>query len=97
LDFIYVLNEQDENASYEIGQILDFAQDSATNTIQLQIRKLKHYNDFVAKHGLNSFDQANWKNDEVCNMNSVFFFYLYNYSSINFITHPKQEQSLLRV
>ncbi len=63
LDFIYVLNGQDEDASYKIGQILDFAQDNENNTIQLQIRKLKHYNNFAAKHGLNSL---NWKKDEVC-------------------------------
>jgi hypothetical protein len=68
LDFIYVLNEQDEDAPYEIGQILSFAQDH-TNTIQLQIRMLKHYDDFAAKHGLNSFNQANWKEDEVCDNN----------------------------
>jgi hypothetical protein len=69
LDFIYVLNEQDEDAFYKIAQILDFAQDNKTNTIQLQIRKLKHYNDFAAKHGLDSFHQANWKKKEVCNNN----------------------------
>jgi hypothetical protein len=70
LDFIYVLNEQDEDAPYEIAQILDFSQDNENNTIQLQIRKLKHYDDFAAKHSLNFFNQANWKGDEVCNNNS---------------------------
>jgi hypothetical protein len=69
LDFIYVLNEQDEDAPYEIAQILDFVQDNRNNTIQLQIKNLKHYDDFIAKHRLNSFNQANWKEDEVCNNN----------------------------
>ncbi|KAF8503256.1 S-adenosyl-L-methionine-dependent methyltransferase [Russula emetica] len=64
LDFIYVLNEQDEDAPYEIGQILNFSQDNANNTIQLQIRKLKHYDDFAVKHEHNLFNQANWKKDE---------------------------------
>lgn len=64
MDFIYV--GQDEDDPYEIGQILDFTQDFANNIIQLQIRKLKHYSDFAAKHGLYSSNQANWKNDEVC-------------------------------
>jgi hypothetical protein len=63
LDFIYLLNKQDGDAPYKIGQILNFAQDNENNTIQLQIRKLKHYNDFAAKHGLNSL---NWKKNEVC-------------------------------
>lgn len=53
LDFIYVLNEQDEDAPYEIGQILNFAQNNGNDTIQLQIRKLKYYDDFAAKNGLN--------------------------------------------
>lgn len=66
LDFIYVLNEQDEDAPYRIGQILNFAQDDANNTIQLQIRILQYYNDFAAKYGLSSFNQANWIKDEVC-------------------------------
>lgn len=66
LDFIYILNKQDEDAPYKIGQILDFAQDNGNNTIQLQIRKLKCYNNFAIKHGLCSSNQANWKKDEVC-------------------------------
>ena len=66
MDFIYILNGQDEDALYKIGQILDFSQDNEDNTIQLQIRKLKHYDKFAAKHGLNSSDQAK---DEVCDNN----------------------------
>jgi len=73
LDFIYVLNEQDEDAPYKIGQILNFAQDNANNTIQLQIRKLKHYDDFAAGHR-DSFNQAYWKKDEVCDNNFSFSF-----------------------
>jgi hypothetical protein len=73
LDFIYILNEQDEDAPYEIGQILDFAQNNKNNTIQLQIRKLKHYNDFAAEHKLNSFNQM------VCDNN---FSYSFTYIAI---------------
>lgn len=62
LDFVYVLDEQDEDASYKIGQILSFTQDDAT--IQVQIRQLKHYDDLV-KQELSSFHLANWKKDEV--------------------------------
>jgi hypothetical protein len=74
LDFIYILNEQDEDAPYKIGQILSFAQDNASNTVQVQIRLLKHF----AKHR-NSFHLANWMKDEVCNNN---FTYLFTYSFI---------------
>jgi hypothetical protein len=62
LDFIYILNEQDEDACYKIGQILSFSQDDASNTVQVQIRLLKHYDNF-AEHKLDSF----WMKDEVCN------------------------------
>lgn len=79
LDFIYVLNEQDEDAPYQIGQILNFAQDDANNTIQLHIRILQHYFDFAAKYGLNSFNQANWKKDEVC---VNYFSYSFTYIGI---------------
>ena len=85
LDFIYLLNEQDEDAPYDIGQILDFAQDNPNNTIQLQIRRLKHYDNFVARQG---FNQANSKKFEVCNNNFTCFF-TYCYTSIIFITHHK--------
>jgi hypothetical protein len=78
LDFIYFLNEQDEDAPYEIGQIVDFAQNNSNNTLQLQIRRLKHYDDFAAKHGLNSFTQANSKKDEVCNNNLNYYYFTYN-------------------
>jgi hypothetical protein len=72
-DFIYVLNEQDEDASYKIGQILSLSEDNAGNTVQVQIRQLKHYDDF-AMHELNSFNLANWMKDEVCSNNFVYSF-----------------------
>ena len=62
LDFVYVLDEQDDNAPYKIGQILSFTQDNAI--IQVQIRQLKHYDDLV-KQEPSSFHLANWKKDEV--------------------------------
>lgn len=62
LDFIYILNEQDEDASYKIAQILSFAQDGAT--IQVQIRQLKHYDDLI-KQKLTTYHLANWRMDEV--------------------------------
>ena len=62
LDFIYILNEQDEDTSYKIAQILSFTQDNTA--IQVQIRQLKHYDDLV-KQKLTSFHLANWKKDEV--------------------------------
>ena len=71
LDFIYILNEQDEDAPYEIGQILNFVEDIANNTIQVRIRRLKHYEDFATKHQLDSFYQTNWKKDEVCVNNII--------------------------
>jgi hypothetical protein len=95
LDFIYLLNEQDEDAPYEIGQILSFAQDNH-NTIQLQIRRLKHYDDFVAKHKLYSFNQANWKKDEVCH-NSFTCSFTYIAISIVYITHHKQKLFLPKI
>ena len=79
LDFIYILNEQNEDALYKIGQILSFSQDNTSNTIQVQIRQLKHYDNF-AEHGLNSiakFNLANWMNDEVCYNNFTYFSFTY--------------------
>jgi hypothetical protein len=77
LDFIYFLNEQDEDAPYEIGQLVNFSQDNSNNTLQLQIRRLKHYDDFAARHGLNSFTQANSKKNEVCD-NNFYYYFTYN-------------------
>jgi hypothetical protein len=62
LDFIYISNEQDEDAPYKIAQILSFAQDDAA--IQVQIRQLKHYDDLF-KQKLTSSHSANWRKDEV--------------------------------
>lgn len=62
LDFIYVLNEQDPDAPYQIAQILNFVQDDTT--IQVQIRLLRHYDDLV-QQSPTSFFFANWKKDEV--------------------------------
>jgi hypothetical protein len=73
LDFIYLLNEQDEDAPYEIAQILDFTQNDSSSTLLLQIRRLKHYDDFAARHGLDSFTKANCKKDEVCDHNFEYF------------------------
>ena len=90
LDFIYLLNGQDEDASYEIGQILDFVHDNPDNTIQLQIRRLKHYDNLAARHGLYSFHQASWKKDEVCDNNLSYSFtycYFILASSLLHITH----------
>jgi hypothetical protein len=77
LDFIYIINEQDEDAPYKIGQILSFAQDNAGNTVQVQIRQLKHYDNF-AEHS-NSFHSVNWMKDEVCANN---FTCSFTYSAI---------------
>jgi len=62
MDFIYVLNKQDQDAPYQIAQILNFDQDDAT--VQVQIRLLKHYDDLV-RQSSTSFYFANWKKDEV--------------------------------
>jgi hypothetical protein len=96
LDFIYLLNKQNEDAPYKIGQILSFAQDNENNTIQLQIRKLRCYDNFAAKHNLYSF-QANWKKDEVCNNNLNCSFTYICYISIIFISHHKQQLFLLKI
>jgi hypothetical protein len=61
-EFIYVLNEQDEDAPYQIAQILNFNQDDTA--IQVQIRLLKHYDDLV-KQDYTSFYFTDWKKDEV--------------------------------
>lgn len=74
MDFIYILNEQDEDALYEIGQILNFTQDITNNIIQVQIRRLKHYEDFATKHKLDFFYQANLQKDEVCVNNLIVLF-----------------------
>ncbi len=87
LDFIYVLNEQDEDAVYKIGQILSFAQDNAANIAQVQISQLKHYDDIV-KHRFNSFNLANWRKDEVCDNNFTFILLILPYSII-FVSHHK--------
>jgi hypothetical protein len=71
LDFIYVLNEEDKDAPYQIAQILNFNQDDAT--IQVQIRLLRHYDDLVKQHPT-SFYLANWKKDEVLLIIACFFF-----------------------
>lgn len=73
LDFIYILNEQDEDACYKIGQILSFFQDDASNIVQVQIRLLKHYDSF-AEHRLDFLNSASWMKDEVCN--SIFICFL---------------------
>ena len=62
MDFIYVLNKQDQDAPYQIAQILNFDQDDAT--VQVQIRLLRHYDDLV-RQSSTSFYFANWKKDEV--------------------------------
>jgi hypothetical protein len=71
LDFIYVLNEQDEDSPYEIGQILSFSQNSESDMVQVKIRQLKYYDD-IAKQRLNSLNLANWKRDEVCDNNFLY-------------------------
>ncbi len=71
LDFIYILNEQDEDSPYEIGQILSFSQNNESNIVQVKIRQLKYYDD-IAKQRLNSFNLANWKRDEVCDNNFTY-------------------------
>lgn len=71
LDFVYILNEQNEDASYRIGQILSFAQDNASNTVHVQIRHLKHYDDFAEQNF--TFNLANWMKDEVCKSNFFLF------------------------
>lgn len=76
LDFVYVLNKQDEDASYRIGQIIGFTQDHASSAVYVQIKQLKHFDNF-AKHGFNSFNLANWMNDEVCDSNFTYFLYTY--------------------
>jgi hypothetical protein len=62
LDFIYVLNKQDQDAPYQIAQILNFVQDDTT--VQVQIRLLRHYDDLV-RQSPTSFYFSNWKKDEV--------------------------------
>jgi hypothetical protein len=62
LDFVYVLNDQDEDAPYIIAQVLSFDMDNLSQTVQVQIRQLEHY-DNLAIHNLDAF---NWKKDEVC-------------------------------
>lgn len=94
LDFIYVLNKQDKDACYKIGQILSFSQDNATNTVQVQIRLLKHYDNFAES---NSFNLANWMKDEVCNNCFVLFFYLYCFIRTIFATHQRQKLFLLNI
>lgn len=95
-DFVYVLNEQDEDASYKIGQILSLFENNAGNTVQVQIRLLKHYDDF-ALHELNSFNLANWIKDEVCNNSFHLFLYLYCLTSITSATHQRQKSFPLKI
>lgn len=70
LDFIYVLNKQDQDAPYQIAQILNFIQDDAT--VQVQIRLLRHYDDLV-RQSSTSFYFDNWKKDEVLFVIRFFF------------------------
>ncbi|KAI9511110.1 S-adenosyl-L-methionine-dependent methyltransferase [Russula earlei] len=62
LDFIYAINEQDEDAPYIIAQILNISQDTS-QSVQIQIRQLKHYADLV-KQEQAFINMANWKKDE---------------------------------
>ena len=82
-DFIYILNEQNEDAPYEIGQILGFFQDNSNNTIQLQIRRLKHDDDFIVSR---FFNQGK---DEVCvnNFSCSFTYIAILASSLSHITN----------
>jgi len=64
LDFIYAINEQDEDAPYMIAQVLSFSQDHTSQSVQVQIRQLRHYDDLV-QSGQTPFNIANWKKDEV--------------------------------
>lgn len=73
MDFIYALNKHDEDAPYMIAQVLSFLQDGLSQTIQVQIRQLKHYNDLV-EHDIASLNLANWRKDEVCNNISLVHF-----------------------
>jgi len=61
LDFIYVINKEDEDSPYIIAQVLSFSQDDASKTIHVQIRLLKHY-DCLVKQGL-TFDLPNLKDE----------------------------------
>jgi hypothetical protein len=71
LDFVYILNDQDNDAPYLIAQVLSFSMDSSRQTIQVQIRQLDHY-DNLAIHDLGT---SYWKKDEVC-INTLFVWLL---------------------
>jgi hypothetical protein len=70
LDFIYTLNDQDDDESYIIAQVLGFYMNNSTQTIQVHIRQLEHCDNLAMCQPSASF---NWRKDEVCSRNLIIY------------------------
>ena len=70
LDFIYTLNDQDDDAPYVIAQVLSFDMNNPTQIIQVHVRQLEHCDNLAMCHLSAS---SNWRKDEVCSRNLIIY------------------------